>query len=441
MSRWGIGVGFGNRELIMARYDRIAPLTAPTREHAFPAWLVLRDIEGNDRDVEHARRARLRFLAIRPVGRLLDRGVTGISRDSYLAQIEAAREELGYLPARDVERARLARFLHHVEDRDPARVIAATIEMADACAVAGQTHGGEEFALTALGLAAANREQRLHGLAQTALARIYRLRGQWADAEANAQSAAATAQQLGELSDLVHARAELALAAAARGEGEAATRILDETLRAARDTQAEALTEAKLCACKLALGDAGAALEHGWPALRQLDDVRERALLLEHVAGAFSRLGLHKAAERCYTIVAQRGVDPALRARARAGQAVESVAADGASLFRERRAALLNDSAEWSPDPRVAAVVHLELGRGCLLSQDIDFAREHLRDAISIARRHALADILTRAEEVLTALEKNSNRDLIVSAAYASDAARRIAEQVETLPDLALTTT
>jgi hypothetical protein len=112
----------------MARYDRIAPLTAPVRESSFPGWLVLRDIEGNDRDVEAARRARLRFLALRPVTRLLERGVDGVGRESYLSQIEAVREELGYLPARDIERARLARFLHSIEGREAARVITATLE-------------------------------------------------------------------------------------------------------------------------------------------------------------------------------------------------------------------------------------------------------------------------------------------------------------------------
>ncbi|MGQ0561995.1 MAG: hypothetical protein ACT443_08995 [Gemmatimonadota bacterium] len=426
----------------MARYDRIAPLSPPSREAAFPAWLVLRDIEGNDRDAEVARRARLRFLAIRPVRRLLDRGLNRMGRDSYLAQIEAVREELGYLPARDLERIRLARFLHNVEDRDPARVIQATLEMAEACAVAGQTHGAEEYALTALGLANANGEERLHGQAQTVLAHVHRLRGEWAAAEAYAQNGAASARRLNQRQDLVHARAEQALALAARGEAGSAIKMLEATLRemrAAGDTQAEALTEAKLCECKLALGDASAAVEHGWPALRQLDDLRERALLLEHVATAFARLGLHKAAERCYTMVAQRGIDAALRARARAAQAVEAAAAGSASLFRERRTALFNDAAEWSADPRVAAFVHLELGRGCVIVKDMDFARDHLREAIAVARRHALAEILGRAEEVLTALEQNSAHLISASDNGVSEAARRIAEQAEALPDLALT--
>jgi hypothetical protein len=425
----------------MARYDRIAPISPPTRELSFPGWLVLRDIEGNDRDADVARRARLRFLAIRPVIRLLDRGVGGIGRESYLAQLEAVREELGYLPARDVERVRLARFLHQVEEPDVARVIVGALEMADACATAGQTYGAEEYGLTAIGLATAQRDQRLLGIAHTVVARIYRQRGALAEAEANARQATAIALELGQRTDLVNARAELALSAATQGSAAAAQILLDTLteMRNARDTQAEALTEAKLCECSLVLGDPSSALEHGWPALRQLDDLRERALLLEHVAAAFARLGLHKAAERCYTMVAQRGVDPSLRARARAAQAVEAASSGSAAVFRERRAALLNDGAEWSADPRIAALVNLELGRGCVMTSDTDFARDHLRDAITVARRHGLADILTRAEEVLTALERNSTRDLVaVIGGGPSEAARRIAEQAEALPDLAL---
>jgi tetratricopeptide (TPR) repeat protein len=426
----------------MARYDRIAPLTAPVRESSFPGWLVLRDIEGNDRDVEAARRARLRFLALRPVTRLLERGVDGVGRESYLSQIEAVREELGYLPARDIERARLARFLHSIEGREAARVITATLEMADACASAGQTRGAEEYALTAAGLAAASASARLHGVAHTTLARIYRERGQWADADSSVKVAIEIAERLANHSDLVVARAEQALAAAARGDRDGAAHILEATLQQmedAGDAQAAALAHAKLCACSLTLGDAGAALEHGWAALRQMDDLRERAVLLQSVAEAFSRVGLHKAAERCYSMVAQRGVDPSLRTRARAAQALESAAGGSAAVFRDRRSALLNDSTEWAADPRVAAFVNLELGRGCVIATDLDFARDHLRDAISIARRHGLSDILLRAEEVLTALEQNSTRELVAVTGGPSEAARRIADQLDALPDLALT--
>lgn len=426
----------------MARYDRIAPLAPPPREAAFPAWPALRDIEGNDRDAEVGRRARLRFLALRPVARLLDRGVAGVSRESYLAQIEAVREELGYLPARDVERARLARFLHQVEDRDVARVIGATLEMAEACAFAGHMYAAEEYALTALGLANSNDEIKLTGSACTTLSRIYRVRGQLDEAAAHASKALATAERISARADLVNARAEGAMIAAARGDRVAAIRILEHTLQEMRvlnDSQTEALVQARLCACMLALNEVGSALEHGWSALRQLDDVRERAALLDLVGTALRRLGLHKAAERCFSMIAQRGVDPALRARARAAQAVAAAASGSIGVFRERRSALLNDAAEWSADPRIAAFVQLELGRGCIVVGDIDFARDHLREAISYARRHGIAEVPPAAEEVLSALEKDSTRDPLAAAVLpVADTARRIADQVEALPELTL---
>lgn len=425
----------------MARYDRIAPLSAPVRESAFPAWSVLRDLEGNDRDAEFARRARLRFLAIRPVRRLLDKHGTGVSRESYLAQIEAVREELGYLPARDAERARLARFLHNIEEADPLRAMTAALEMADSCAAAGQMFGAEEFALTALGLATAHSVLRMQGVANATLARIYRLRGLWAEAAQCAATAETIADAENEAADAVRARAELALTAAGRGDASAARAIMAVALNAAhaaKNAQASALAEAKLCECELALGNAEAALEHGWISLRQLDDVRDRALLLEAVGTAFSLVGLHKAAERCFTMVAQRGVDSALRARARAVLAVAAAGGDAPQLFRDRRVALLNDSAEWSADARVSAFVHLELGRGALIAGDLDFAREHVRAAITTARKHSLTDMLARAEEILTALERNAGvvTRMPIRPGLATDATRRIAEQLETLPDL-----
>jgi tetratricopeptide (TPR) repeat protein len=222
--------------------------------------------------------------------------------------------------------------------------------------------------------------------------------------------------------------------------------ILSEALadaRAAKNAQAEALAQAKLCACELAFGNPGAALEHGWSALRQLDDPRERAALLEQVGMAFAEVGLHKAAERCFTMVAQRGVDSALRARARAAHAAQAAAVGAALVFRDRRVALLNDAAEWSGDPRVAAFVQLELGRASMLTEDLEVAREHLREAIATARKHALGDILASAEAAFAALEANGSRAVVAQETVrpVADAARRIAEQLDALPDLPFTTT
>jgi hypothetical protein len=267
------------------------------------------------------------------------------------------------------------------------------------------------------------------------------LRADLAAAAEHALRAASLAQQNRDFGNLVRARAEQALLAAAHHDALRARELLTDAAaraRAAGDAQAEALASAKRCECELAIGDAAAALEHGWSSLRHIDDVRERAALLENVGLAFAQLGLHKAAERCFTMVAQRGVDSALRARARALQAVEAAANGSSQAFRERRLALLNDAAEWATDVRTAAFVQVELGRGCLVAQDIDGAREHLRAGIMLARRHSVTDMLARAGDVLAALEQNTVRDLVGARGNGpgADAARRIADQLEALPDL-----
>lgn len=427
----------------MARYDRIAPLSPPSRAEAFPGWLVLRDIEGNDRDVELARRARLRFLALRPVRRLLTRGATAVPRESYLAQIEGVREELGYLPTRDAERGRIARFLHQIEDRDVARIVTASLELADACAAAGQLFGAEEYALTALGLAEEISDDRLQSSSYVMLARIARLRGETADVKSCVEKAVYFAKRSNDHLLFVRALAEIALDHAAQGQGDAARDVMNEVItqmRSANEMPAVALAQARLCACENTLGNAAAALEQGWAALRQVEDVRERAHLVEQLGIAFSSLDAHKAAERCFAMLAQRGVDPGLRARARAGHALQSVVLGSPQVFRERRSMLLNDASEWSADPRLNTFVHIELGRGCVIAEDVDDAREHLREAINTARRFNFNDLLASAEEVLSALEQNSKQQLLKIAGPAGiDAARRIAEQLETLPDLAVT--
>lgn len=333
----------------MARYDRIAPLSSPARDHAFPVWPVLRDIEGQDRDVDVCRRARLRFLALRPVRRLVDRGIQEVSAESFARQLETVREELGSLPARDVERVRITRFLRQVEDRDQRRIVAALVEYAEQAHAAGHVHAAEEYALTA-------------GMV---------------DEEAG--------------SDVV------------------------ARLSAPAERDEHAFT-----------------LEQAWNELRDTKDPSRRAYILERMGRSLLGLGLLKAADRCFAIIVQRPTDLSLRSRVRAAHALNAAAAGDEATFRARRAALLNDDAEWSPDPRVAASVHIDLAHGCLALGDVDFAREHVRAAITIARRHSYEGMLTRAESILTALEQNTEV-LLPPRQASSEAAQRIAEQIELL--------
>ena len=333
----------------MARYDRIAPLSSPSRDNAFPAWAVLRDIEGHDRDSDACRRARLRFLALRPVRRVLDRG-DAVSSESFNRQLDIVRDDLNSLSARDVERVRVTRFLKQIEDRDPARLVSALLEYAEQALDAGHVHAAEEFALTA--------EIAEAGAAQPLLSRL--------------QSAEAAGDE-----------------------------------------------------------DPDAGLERAWDDLRSAENNTQRARLLERLGRSMIAVGLLKAADRCFALITQRPSNLSLRSRGRAAHALTAALARDAAAFRDRRASLLADSIEWAPDPRVAASVHIDLAHGCMAVGDVDFAREHVRAAISIARRQNYGGMLKRAEGILTALEQNT--EVLLQPRQSSTTAQRIAAQVESL--------
>jgi hypothetical protein len=334
----------------MARYDRIAPLNSPEREMAFPAWPVLRDIEGQERDSDVCRRARIRFLALRPVRRVAGREQGAVSLTSYTREIERLREELSVLPTRDVERLRVMRFIRMIEDRDPKRMVSALLEYAERLDAAGHKHAAREFALTADVLEA--------GAATALLQRLEQVDG--ADNP-----------------------------------------------------------------------DPAASLEAGWNALRQTEDVERRGPILESIGRALLNLRLLTAADRCLGMITQRQADVSVRSRARAAHVLCAALGNDAEVARSRRNTLMNDDAEWAPDPRVAASVHTDLAQSCVLIGDLDDAREHLRIAISLARRHNYAGLLDSAEGILTALEKNT--EVLMQPRASSEAAKRIAAQIELL--------
>lgn len=333
----------------MARYDRIAPLSSPERDFAFPAWPVLCDVEGQERDADVCRRARLRFLALRPVRRIAGREPGAVSAASYTRQVDQVREELTSLPARDAERIRLTQFLRQIEDRDSQHLVAALLDYSERLFAAGHTHAAREFAVTA-------------------------------DAF----------------------------------ETGAATLLLD------RFQQTDAPDV-----------DPGAALEAGWNALRQTEDGDRRAPILENIGRALLDLRLLTAADRCLSMVAQRKADVSVRSRVRSALTLCAALAGDSNLVHQRRQALMNDDGEWATDPRVAAIVNIDLAQSCVLIGDLDDAREHLRSAISLARRHAYAGLLRRAEGILTALEQNT--EFLMQPGASTEASKRIAAQIELL--------
>lgn len=155
----------------MARYDRIARLGSPRRDHVFTGWYMVRDLENRERDADLGRRARLRFLALRLVDRMTRPGA-GKDDDSLHRQADAVREELGQLPSRDPDRERLAELLEHVSAMDVGAVAAVILQMAAAATEDGHPYAAEEWYRAAHRLAVAGDLQQVAASATSGLTRL-----------------------------------------------------------------------------------------------------------------------------------------------------------------------------------------------------------------------------------------------------------------------------
>jgi hypothetical protein len=160
----------------VARYDRIAPLESPAREQAFGAWLVLRDLDGRERDPDLGRRAYLRFLALRPARRLLDQGFESPDQRSLEQQIDVVLRKLNALPPEDAERVRLAAYLKLVRRRSPADLSLATLAVGEVVESAGHVFAAEEFYHTGLEIAEAHQLRDVQARALAALQALSRAR-------------------------------------------------------------------------------------------------------------------------------------------------------------------------------------------------------------------------------------------------------------------------
>lgn len=381
----------------MARYDRIAPLPCPPRESAFPAWAVLRDLEGRERDADLGRRVRLRYLALRPVRRLVARGIERVSAESFERQIEWVKEELGVLTARDPERGRLAHFLNQLRKRTPLAITAATLDMGEVIEEAEHLHGAEEFYRTALELAEAYGLTPQRAIAHRLLGRVYRRAGRWEEAVESYGAAAKLSRALDDAEQWCRSLDGLASAYREQGRFDEARRVHGELLAHGEERGDELLTStalAGLCQTELDAGDPERAVGLGWNVLHRVVDAEQRHAVLCTLSRAFAALGLYAAAERCHAIVAKR--------TAAAGTRVQAL---------------------------------LDLARIAAHTGRSDLARERLREAVAAAHRNGLRRLLVRAEELLADLERGAAGETVAAPVTATpgEHTRRIAAEVEAL--------
>lgn len=417
----------------MARYDRIARIAPPERDQAFHGWLTLRDLDGREREPELGRRARLHYLALRPLRRLLVRGLDGPDADSVERQIQAVRKQVQQLPFDDPARDRLDDYLKEVGGRSPEGLVRAALDVGAAAEAGGHRFAAEEFYRTGLDLA---RSQQLSHLAVVALrliGRVLRDRQEFDQAVAAMEESAALADALDAPVDRARSLEALAAVHLRRGRPDEARATLNRitTGAAGESGEAAAIAAAGLCALELASGRPDAALEAGWNAIKSLparDEVRNGVLL--NMGAAFRRLGLHEAAASAYAIVMRWAAWPEHRIEAALEHAAVAAESDDPVAFAERREALLERLS--LADRPLQALVDLGLGRGALLVGDDNLARDHLRSAIATARDIGDPEILDRSDELLSALESRS-RPAGGEMADPSPDAHRIARAMESL--------
>lgn len=394
----------------MARYDRIARIEPPARDESYSGWLTLRDLEGRERDPELGRRARLHFVALRPVRRLLIRGLDGPGAGSLDSQLDVVREQVDQLSREGAERDRLSRYVEEIGGRSPSGMVRATLEVGTAAEAAGQRYAAEEFYRTALELAEAHSLDAGRVAALRHLGRVQREGREWDSARASLEASATLADELGDPVEWARSMEALAAVHLRSGDIDGAREVLDrisESPRASATREVRAIAAVGRCALELARSEPEAALAAGWLAATILpaqDEARNGVLL--NMAAAFRHLGLGHAAASCYDIVMRWAAWPEHRIEARLEHAVVAAETGDAELFATRRTTVLGGLDHV--DRQLQAMVHLGLGRGALLVDDTETARAHAREAIAMARDTSADEVLQRSEELLSMVEQRN---------------------------------
>lgn len=383
----------------MARYDRIAALPLPERDQAIPSWCVLRELSGRERESELASRARLYFLALRPVRRLVDQGFA-VPEESHDRQLAHVRSEVDALAAGSPERGRLRAHLSAVATRLPERVALATLDIATLLEARSHYDAAEEYALTARE-AAQHANPGVEARALTVLARLARETGRWERALDFGTRAVDLASPLSFRGPWANAVTELATLHHVRGENGAAATLLAAVRKRAADWKDEPLlgdAAEALAVCALAARLTEVAVHEGWFALHRISDVDRRRRLLHSVADGLRALRLFDGADACYTALAQAAPGPGERASALVGHAAVAAESGNGPAFRERHDTAVHEILALANGQRAGLLI--ELGRACVLIGDGQRGIGHATAARELAAAHPDRLVRARADEL-----------------------------------------
>ena len=380
-------------------------------DRRFPAWPVLKDLEGHESDEVMGRRISCRFLVARVVRTIVDDELV-CDDEVLLVQLDGVRRELGDQFAVDAERACWEAVLAAVEQNDHQALAGAVLAFGVQVEEMGHLSGARELFRSAHQLAVMVGAER-HALDAARFAgRTCRRASDWQTALSWYAVARSLAVAYGDRAKESVVLDGVASVYKERGNLPKAREVLNEALVAARESgDRYALGSAyhNLMSVAFLSGSIDDAILMGWRAVGHYAREQDQVNALTALAGVFVAAGELEAAENAYTVVVRRVKKHLYRLYALSGFA-HVAALRGERREYERRLAIL-DGAGFTDGPAVfRAEAWVERGRAYELLGDQKEARRCYQEALRVAEEHRIGQFLMQAEEALRGLDSQSGR-------------------------------
>lgn len=279
-----------------------------SRESAsFPAWPVLQDLEGRQRNDRVTRRIGNRFLVARVVRALVDEEVVS-EAEAIAHQVRNVRNHLGTGVDLDGEEEAWERALQAVEGGDLEELTNSLLVWGRLVEEQGHLHGALEILWLAYELARATGSADSAADAARFQGKVFRTRAEWGKALEWYEVARGIAEGIGDSRKTAAVLDGLANVFRDRGNLPRARELLDQVLAIGRETgdrYAMAIGHHDLMTVEKLSGNLVSAIQNGWMAVQSYDSREGSLRALFDLSGVLREGGELRAARDGYTVVAE----------------------------------------------------------------------------------------------------------------------------------------
>ncbi|MGD2046602.1 MAG: tetratricopeptide repeat protein [Gemmatimonadota bacterium] len=396
--------------LLHRELDQVMPDEEEGEGAAFPAWPILKDLEGRETDEEAGRRIAQRFVVGRVARVLIDEDLV-MAPERVQEQVRRARTELPRTWDSDDPEQREVGMWHRVLDaleRGELNELAERLlELGDVVQQQGHLNGALELYTCAREVATAIRAPRVVAEAARYSGSLMRRRGDRTEAEATFERAREIAEVAGLRDVVARSMVGLALVHQDAGNMPRARSSLEESLAIAEesgDRDSVGMTHHALMSLEQLCGNHTQSLRHGWLAVAKYECPDRRTRGMAALAAALLDYGDHEAAEDAWSLVADTAKDRYYLTYAH--DALSHLAALEGDRARFERHSSLCDALGWEANAGYAkAEILYYRGLSYRALGELDEAREWLERAVAFAEDQSYNQVVFNAEEALGSLE------------------------------------